>query len=47
VLGVAVFVGGPITVLGMWLLRVREVASITQRLERLVDRRKARRRTSA
>jgi putative peptidoglycan lipid II flippase len=47
VLGVAVFVGGPITVLGMWLLRVREVASITQRLERLVDRRNARRRTSA
>ncbi|GAA1250051.1 murein biosynthesis integral membrane protein MurJ [Pseudonocardia aurantiaca] len=47
VLGVAVFVGGLITVLGMWLLRVREVTSITQRLERLVDRRNARRRTSA
>ena len=43
VLGVAVVVGGPVTVIGMWLLRVREVETLVRRLERLVDRRNARR----
>jgi putative peptidoglycan lipid II flippase len=47
VLGVAVVVGGPVTVLGMWLLRVREVETLVHRLERLVDRRNARRRSAA
>jgi putative peptidoglycan lipid II flippase len=37
-LGVAVVIGGPVTVLVMRLLRVREVGAVLTRLERLVDR---------
>jgi putative peptidoglycan lipid II flippase len=44
-LGVAVLLGGPVTVLVMRLLRVREVGAVLQRLERLVDRGNPRRRT--
>ena len=44
-LGVAVVLGGPVTVLVMWLLRVREVGAILTRLERLVDRGNSRRGT--
>jgi putative peptidoglycan lipid II flippase len=47
VLGVAVVVGGPVTLLGMRLLRVREVDAVARRLERLVDRRNPRRGRSA
>jgi putative peptidoglycan lipid II flippase len=47
VLGVAVLVGAPVTVLCMRLLRVREVEAMTARLERLVDRRNPRRGQSA
>jgi putative peptidoglycan lipid II flippase len=43
VLAVAVVVTGPITVVGMHLMRVREVGAVINRLERLVDRRNARR----
>jgi putative peptidoglycan lipid II flippase len=42
-LAVAVLVGGPVTVLVMLLLRVREVGAVADRLERLVDRRNPRR----
>jgi putative peptidoglycan lipid II flippase len=47
VIGVAVVIGTPITVLGMRLLRVREVDALAHRLERLVDRRNPRRGSSA
>jgi hypothetical protein len=47
VLGVAVVVGVPLTVLGMRLLRVREVGAIARRFERLADRRNPRRGSSA
>jgi putative peptidoglycan lipid II flippase len=43
VLPVAVVVGGPLTLLGMRLLRVREVQAIARRLERLFGRRNPRR----
>jgi putative peptidoglycan lipid II flippase len=43
VLTVAVLLGAPLTVLGMWLLRVREVGAVMRRVERLVDRGKPRR----
>jgi putative peptidoglycan lipid II flippase len=46
-LAIAVVVGAPVIVLGMRLLRVREVESVAGRLERLVDRRKTRRGRSA
>ena len=42
-LGVAVVIGGPVTVLVMRLLRVREVGAVLTRLERLVDRGNSRR----
>jgi putative peptidoglycan lipid II flippase len=42
-LGVAVVIGGPVTVLVMRLLRVREVGAVLNRLERLVDRGNSRR----
>ena len=42
-LGVAVVIGGPVTVLVMRLLRVREVGAVLSRLERLVDRGNSRR----
>ncbi|HYH29158.1 MAG TPA: lipid II flippase MurJ, partial [Pseudonocardia sp.] len=42
-LAVAVILATPVTVVGMWLLRVREVAAVVRRLERLVDRGKPRR----
>jgi putative peptidoglycan lipid II flippase len=42
VLGVAVLVGTPITLLGMRVLRVHEVEAMARRLERLVDRRNPR-----
>jgi putative peptidoglycan lipid II flippase len=42
-LPVAVVVGGPLTLLGMRLLRVREVQAIARRLERLFGRRNPRR----
>jgi putative peptidoglycan lipid II flippase len=41
---VAVLVIGPVSVLGMRLLRVREMNPFVSRLERLVDRRRPRRR---
>jgi putative peptidoglycan lipid II flippase len=43
VLLVAVVAGGPVTVLGMRLLRVGEIQAVINRIERLVDRRKPRR----
>ncbi len=43
VLAVAVVVTGPITVVGMYLMRVREVGAVINRIERLADRRNARR----
>jgi putative peptidoglycan lipid II flippase len=42
-LGVAVILGGPVTVLVMRLIGVREVGVVLKRLERLVDRGKPRR----
>jgi putative peptidoglycan lipid II flippase len=44
-LGVAVVLGGPVTVLVMRLIGVREVGVVLKRLERLVDRGKSRRGT--
>lgn len=44
-LGVALVVALPTTVVGLWLLRVREMNPFVRRLERLVDRVKPRRRT--
>jgi putative peptidoglycan lipid II flippase len=44
-LGVAVLLGGPVTVLVMRLLRVGEVSAVLARLERLVDRGNPRRGT--
>jgi putative peptidoglycan lipid II flippase len=43
VLAVAVVLGTPVTLLGMWLLRVGEVTALVRKLERLVDRGKPRR----
>ncbi|OLT11962.1 murein biosynthesis integral membrane protein MurJ [Pseudonocardia sp. CNS-139] len=45
-IAIAVVVGGPVTVVGMRLLRVREVEAVARRLERLVDRRNPRRGSS-
>jgi putative peptidoglycan lipid II flippase len=44
-LGVAIVLGGPVTVLVMWLIGVHEVGVVLKRLERLVDRGKPRRGT--
>ena len=41
-LGIALLVAAPVTVLGMRLLRVRELSPLVARIERLVDRRKPR-----
>ncbi|MGH3587277.1 MAG: murein biosynthesis integral membrane protein MurJ, partial [Pseudonocardia sp.] len=43
VLAISVILGTPVTVIGMWLLRVREIEAVVRRLERLVDRGKPRR----